>query len=230
MYSVVLMMAMTAGGEAPAGLFHKDCCCGCSCSCYSDCHGCCGCYSSCHGCCGYSSCHGCCGCYSSCHGCCHKSHCHGCCCSYDCHGCCGYYGCHGCCGYGCCGYGCCGWNGCYGGVIAAPAAAPVGPTITPEKIEKSPKSGSVAAPATIIVSLPVDAKLTVDDAATTSTSARRVFVSPTLEAGKNYNYTMKVVFVQDGQTVEQVKKVAITAGAETTVSFEAPAVASVAGR
>ena len=106
-----------------------------------------------------------------------------------------------------------------------------GPMITPEKKPEPIKTkpmGSLAAPATIVVTLPVDAKLLVDDVVTTSTSANRVFVSPTLDAGKEYHYTMKVSFVQDGKTVEMTKKVAVTAGNETAVSFEAaaPSVAS----
>ncbi len=111
--------------------------------------------------------------------------------------------------------------------------APVSPapTLTPEKPPEKIKTkpvGSLAAPATIVVSLPVDAKLLVDDVATTSTSALRVFVSPTLDAGKEYHYTMKVSFLQDGKTVEMTKKVAVTAGNETAVSFDAaaPSVAS----
>ncbi len=78
MYSVVLMLAVTAGGETPD--FGRK----------GGCHGCCG-YSSCHGCCGYSSCHG----YKACHGCCGYSSC----CGYSaCHGCCGTIVIHGCCG------------------------------------------------------------------------------------------------------------------------------------
>jgi len=129
--------------------------------------------------------------------------------------------------------------------LAAPAYAPAlpaapmitpapatGPTITPptpEKIEKKPMS-QTAAPATIIVSLPADAKLMIDETLTTSTSDRRVFVSPNLNAGKEYHYNLKATFVQDGKTVELTKRVAVIAGNETTVSFEAPVAAAVAGR
>jgi uncharacterized protein (TIGR03000 family) len=131
MYSVVLMMAMTGGSDAPAGIFD---------------HGCCGGGYSCSGCSGYScsgygcSGSGCCG--GSCHGgghklfgghgCCGGGHGlfggHGCCGGghglFSGHGCCGgghgLFGGHGCCGgghglFGGHGHGCCGGSGCCGG-------------------------------------------------------------------------------------------------------------------
>ena len=48
-----------------------------------------------------------------------------------------------------------------------------------------------------------------------------MFVSPTLNPGQEYHYNLKVEFVQDGKTVELTKKVVVTAGNESTVSFEA---------
>ena len=155
MYSVVLLMALGGGGEAPA-LGHHDGCSGCTG--YATCCGCCGGYvvtcggcSGCSGCCGgCSGCSGCCGGYVvTCGGC---SGCSGCCggCSgwathSSCTGCCGgchgskhhFFGkhrhghdsCHGCC-CGCHGtvisYDTCGGcSGCGGGTVVVPAAPPV---------------------------------------------------------------------------------------------------------
>jgi uncharacterized protein (TIGR03000 family) len=78
------------------------------------------------------------------------------------------------------------------------------------------------------VTLPADAKLTIDGAVTTSTSARRVFVSPELAPEKEFHYTLKADFVKEGKPVTVSKKVAVTAGKETTVSLETEA--SVAAR
>src|SRR5262249_25927463 len=92
--------------------------------------------------------------------------------------------------------------------------------VTPETIKKEPaKTGQAATPATILVSVPENAKLTIDDAATTSTAAERVFVTPALTPGKSYHYTMKVEYVQDGKPVVITKKVDVTAGNETKVNF-----------
>src|SRR5947209_5368237 len=139
MYSVVLMAALSTGGEAPAFGRHG-------------CHGCWGCCGGCWG------CHGCCGgCWGCCGGC-----CGGC---WGCGGCCG--GCWGC--QGCCG-GCWGGNG--GG-----RRADVGNTRYIAKASVRAKAQLAKAPQTkparIVVDLPSDARLFVDNQPTTSTSARR---------------------------------------------------------
>jgi len=245
MYSVVLLMAMTTGGEAQNGMFSKgDNGCSCSCSCTApsngghkhhkkkekDCCGCCGC--TCCGCCGCSGCScGCSGCNCGCCGCTGYS-CHGCC------GCCGCagYSCSGCCGCsGCSGWSCSGCSGCCGcaaPVYSAPAypAHPIAPVVPVKPGEPIGKPvGQAAAPATIIVSLPADAKLFIDGAATTSTAARRVFVSPELNPGKEFHYTLKAEFAREGKPVTETKRVAVTAGNETNVLFDAAA-PSVAAR
>jgi uncharacterized protein (TIGR03000 family) len=113
--------------------------------------------------------------------------------------------------------------------------APVmpGTPVTPVKPEtiKKPKTGVMApAPATIIVSLPADASLLVDGAATTSTSTQRVFVSPELNPGRDYHYTLKAEWVRDGKSVAVSKEVAVRAGEETRVQIAAGEPATVASR
>lgn len=241
MYSVVLAMAMTGAGDVPAGLLHHGCCGG---SCYGSCYGGCSGYS-CNGCGGGWSCSGCCGGYSCHGGHGHKHHghkhhsCHGCCGGYSCFGCCGGYSCNGC--YG--GYSCSGCYGCGGGTVV--------PTVTPvvpggKKGDKDGDGGTfrdpgpgkkggkgdkdeamtTAAPATIVVTLPAEARLEIDGAATSSTSERRVFVSPELNPGREYHYTLKAEWVRDGKTVSMTREVAVTAGTEATVKFETESVAS----
>jgi len=169
----------------------------------------------CKGCCG--GCDGCCGGCMSCDGCC------GGCCGGKHHGCCGggfkMFGHKGCCG-GCCGGcygGCCG--GCGGEIIK-------GEVVVPHASVTMPKADAVvegSAPATIVVNLPAQAKLTIDGNATTSSSDRRVFVSPALEAGQEYYYTLKAEL--NGQVKEE--RVTVRAGQEVTVKIEVtPSVAS----
>src|SRR5216683_5998307 len=74
-------------------------------------------------------------------------------------------------------------------------------------------------PATLLVYLPADAKLTIDDQPTTSTSAVRRFVTPPLEHGKTFYYTMRTQAVRGDQTVTVRQKVQVRAGEETTVSM-----------
>ena len=88
-----------------------------------------------------------------------------------------------------------------------------------------PLSGAVAsneAPATIVVSLPADAKLMIDDEATTSTSAQRVFVSPNLPKGKEFHYTLKAEIVVNGKPTVVTERVAVKAGEESRITLSAP--------
>jgi uncharacterized protein (TIGR03000 family) len=210
MYSLVLMMALSGSAEAPT--FGKGC------------NGCNGCWaSSCNGCCGGYSCHG-------CHGCCggrgflgglfgKNKGCHGCngCHGYSCHGC---SGCHGAVYTGCC-----------GGTVVAPAAPaePKKEMKEPAKEEKK-EGAAAAAPATLVVSLPADAKLTIDESATQATAAVRTFVTPTLEAGKDFSYSLKAEVVRNGQTLTATQNVTVRAGQVSRITLEIPAPAGVAAR
>jgi uncharacterized protein (TIGR03000 family) len=161
-------------------------------------------------------------------------------------GCCGcnggghrggrHHGGHGCCGYqqcGCCGYqqcGCCGYQqqcGCYGydGGHGAPShAAPA-----PKKAARAEEEGVgeatqlTTAPAVVVVSLPEDAVLRVDDQPTTSTSDTRRLVTPELSSTGEFHYTLSAEIIRDGQKLTTTKQVAVTGGQETQVSLEFPA-------
>ena len=78
---------------------------------------------------------------------------------------------------------------------------------------------SNASPATIVVTLPAEARLIVDGAATRSTSERRTFVTPALENGETYVYTLRAEVVRDGQTAVQTQEVIVRGGQTTDVSF-----------
>lgn len=205
MFSVVLATMMTTGTAAPAwGL--------------RGCHGC-------HGCSGYScaGCYGCYGCYGGggygCGG------CTGGCSGWSCWG--GAwsgYGCHGCSGYGCYGsyYGCSGCHGCYGG-----HASYYG--------HESHGYAAVAAqqPATLQVSLPADAALTVEGQTSKQTTPVRTLVTPALAAGQEYVYTLKAEVMRDGKPVTESKDVRFRAGDMVKVEFgklSALEVTSTAGR
>ena len=171
MYSVMLMVAMTTGGDA-AELGR-------------------------HG------------------GCCGESHCgrsHGGGCGYG--GDCGYGGGCGTCGYGGGGGGCatCRLGGGYGGGCATCLNGACPTTFV----------ANAGAAATLVVSLPADATLTIDDQPTTSTSDHRVFVSPELATGKDYSYTLKAKISVNGQPTVVSKTVTVRAGEETQVTLTAP--------
>jgi uncharacterized protein (TIGR03000 family) len=96
------------------------------------------------------------------------------------------------------------------------SAPPSGEKLAPPK-EKG--KDEVSAPATIILSVPADAKLTIDGVATSSTSATRSFVTPELTGAKEYVYTFNAEITRDGQTLTATEKVTVRAGQESRVSI-----------
>lgn len=83
--------------------------------------------------------------------------------------------------------------------------------------------------ATIVVELPADATLRVDDTVTTSTSSNRVFVTPPLPSDQSYQYTLTAQVMQGGVLQTVTRQVTVRAGEETHVNLEVPG-ATVASR
>ena len=206
MYTAVLMMALTTGVDMPDA--RRGGCHGCHGGCYGGCYGggwgggygggCCGCYGG-----GYG------GCYGGCMG-------------------MGYGGCYGG-GYGGCYGGAVISGGCYGlggygtGTIIMPSTGTGAEPIKKKPTQKDGKETMAPTPATIVVELPADATLTIDNEATTSTGSSRVFTSPELNPGKEYHYTLKAEVVRDGKPVKTEKVIAVKAGEITPVTLTLPA-------
>jgi uncharacterized protein (TIGR03000 family) len=111
------------------------------------------------------------------------------------------------------------------GVIISPTPAPKKDEGTPKKEEVIPKKDKdepTSAPATISVSLPADATLTIDGAPTTSTSAQRLFVSPALPAGQIFHYNLKATVMRDGAPVSVEERVAVRAGQQSRITLSMP--------
>jgi uncharacterized protein (TIGR03000 family) len=79
---------------------------------------------------------------------------------------------------------------------------------------------AVPAPATIVISLPEDAKLTVDNNPTKQLSSVRRFTTPPVDPNRQYYYTLKGEIVRDGQTLTATKRVEFRGGEEARVSLE----------
>jgi uncharacterized protein (TIGR03000 family) len=167
------------------------------------------------------------------------------------HGGCGSGGCgSGGCGSGGYGYGGCGSGGCgsgggsYGyagcstcgssGYSGMAAAAPycTGPycsggyAATGGYVPFKALAAAERQEATLLVSLPENATLVIDDYQTKSTSANRVFRTPALETGKDFHYTLKAqVPTADGKMETITKEVTVRAGESTRVSIEVPSAA-----
>ena len=217
MYSVVLMAAMAASGQTPDWGCRQ-----CFGSCYGGCYGnygidCCGCYGNsytcsggCYGTCwgsGYGSCWG--GCYGSSY-------------PWDYSSC----GCHGC-------NGCFGAEGvspyfaeppAYGPPVVAPTepAAPTEPPVKGEPIpapKKTSPESLAPSNARLIVEVPADAKLYIDDHAMKTSSERRTYQTPELEPGLTYFYEVRVELERDGKTLSASKRVLLKAGQDIHADF-----------
>jgi len=75
------------------------------------------------------------------------------------------------------------------------------------------------APAHVVVKLPEDARLFVNDDPCPLTSATRAFDTPELKAGQPYHYTLRAEATRGGRVVSESKRVDVRAGQETVVEF-----------
>jgi uncharacterized protein (TIGR03000 family) len=125
------------------------------------------------------------------------------------------------------------YAGCCGGVYYAPTA-PMGEPLKmpkpgdkkpedkkPEDIKK-PEIGGRAAPAKIIVSLPADATLIIDDYTSPARSDTQIVMSSPLGADQTRTYVLKAKAFRDGkmQTVEE--QVTVRGGEERNVTLTLP--------
>jgi uncharacterized protein (TIGR03000 family) len=78
------------------------------------------------------------------------------------------------------------------------------------------------APATVVVHLPADARLTVDDQPTRATSDERVFISPPLQPGQNYFYVLRAELNRNGEKLTASQNVTVRAGQTSEVTLEFP--------
>jgi uncharacterized protein (TIGR03000 family) len=75
------------------------------------------------------------------------------------------------------------------------------------------------APATLVVTVPEDARILIDGNATQKTGTSRTFASPPLKTGVNYSYEVTVELVRDGKTLAQTRSVGVRAGETTEVDL-----------
>ncbi len=114
--------------------------------------------------------------------------------------------------------------GSYSGCMGTPVMVPSTPTTTtpttPAKVMPETKKTSLPQAATIVVQVPVEAKVTIDGASTSSTSSVRSFVTPELEQGKVFHYTLKAEVVRNGKTYLATERVAVKAGETTSIELD----------
>jgi uncharacterized protein (TIGR03000 family) len=99
------------------------------------------------------------------------------------------------------------------------------PTVppAPEQLPNMPKGANLE------VILPDGSSVVwLDEYRTRSTGLERQYLTPPLEPGRKYTYTVKATWNQDGQVVKEERKVAVSAGWTSVVDFTTPASTSVA--
>jgi uncharacterized protein (TIGR03000 family) len=194
MYSVVLMAALTTGSATPN---------------WHHCRGCCGCDGGCYGCFG--------GCFGACYG---GGYGGGYSDGYDGYGCWGGYG---------------GWG--YGGVSHPGTVVPgvygmTGGTVVPgtgtsgEELSKPKpnkndgKETMVPTRAKLVVELPANAKLFIDNRPVKATAGVQTFNTPALEPGQAYFYMVRIDGMRDGQPVSETRRIIVRAGQVTRADFK----------
>jgi uncharacterized protein (TIGR03000 family) len=115
------------------------------------------------------------------------------------------------------------WGGCSGfyanvGFLSY-RAVPTPPEERKDGAEKKEGRAPAAARARVVVELPADASLYINDQPTRQTDTVRVFRTPELEAGETYFYVLRAEVMRDGQKIIQEKRVLVRPGEETRASF-----------
>ena len=101
-------------------------------------------------------------------------------------------------------------------------------TPTPAPIESAPAvpadgsaTRSVDDAGTIVVQVPANAKVFVNNVLTKSTGTERTYVSHGLVFGNTYTYKLRVEYMQNGKLVRENRNAKITAGGSATFAFGA---------
>lgn len=116
-----------------------------------------------------------------------------------------------------------------GGLPEIPKAPniPIVPTPATEKKESLPNpklnnktTGAGLLPAKVVLSVPAGAAVYVEGVQLRSLAAERSFVTPALQPGREYGYTLKAIVVENGLEYAEVRQITVIPGETTTVSFE----------
>jgi uncharacterized protein (TIGR03000 family) len=99
-----------------------------------------------------------------------------------------------------------------------PPASPAGEPLPAPKPDDT-KSGMTSNRARLIVELPADAKLYVDDNPVPGTAGRRAFRTPELDRTQTYYYEVRAEVMRDGKPVGETRRVIVRAGEVVRANF-----------
>ena len=104
---------------------------------------------------------------------------------------------------------------------SAPAPAPAAGT--PNQPAKKPGASANESPSsagTITLHVPADANVVINGLKTTARGTERVYMSYNLKPGFAYDYEVRVQLNRNGELLEEVRSVRLTAGAGETLAFD----------
>jgi uncharacterized protein (TIGR03000 family) len=110
--------------------------------------------------------------------------------------------------------------------MGPPPGAPKGE----EKLPPPDKKTATSGPARLLVEMPADGKLYVDDQLMKTAAERREFNTPVLEKGSTYYYELRVEIVRDGKPVSQTRRILVKAGERIRASFSEESILAAAGK
>ena len=133
-------------------------------------------------------------------------------------------------GYGGACYGGGYYGGCYGGYGSPgePIKMPSDKKPDDKKPDDKKPIGALGAPARITVSMPADARFTIDDYTSPARSDTHIIVSGPLGADETRTYNLKAEVVRDGKVRTIEERVTVRSGDEAQVTLSLPT--SVASR
>jgi uncharacterized protein (TIGR03000 family) len=108
-----------------------------------------------------------------------------------------------------------------GTVVAATPDVPVAPPEPQTPPVPQPFAGAGTARITVILPT-ADAKLWIDDYLSQRTGVERTLVTPELEPGGKYAYSITAMWTQDGQPITRARDVTFVAGQEVVIDFTVP--------
>jgi uncharacterized protein (TIGR03000 family) len=87
------------------------------------------------------------------------------------------------------------------------------------KADSAPAPAANQEPATVVLSVPEDAEVWIDGVPTSQRGYERRFVTPPLDKGERYHYTIRAAWSADGKGFEESRTVPLQAGRQVRVSI-----------
>ena len=110
----------------------------------------------------------------------------------------------------------------YPGGMGAPTGEPLGaPKENKGKDTDKTGQGTLSSTsAKLVVELPANAKLYIDDMPVKATAGVRTFHTPALEPGRPYYYMVRIERMRDGQPVSETRRIIVRAGQVARADFQ----------